>query len=104
MAETERAAAERRETEAEWMSRNFTEKVHGIANRLRRLADEVEREGRVRQTHSTVGLYPRHASAAQSVMHTLAWGVANLHADSLVIDAARADQAEAAQDAPEDPT
>lgn len=81
---------------AEWTANHYAKKVADIATGLRRLADDFERECRPHDPllsgRDGVG---RFAEATRSGFHALTWGIANLHADSLVTDAARADAAAA---------
>ena len=63
---------------------------------LRALADRVEREG-VPNTVASVDGTPRYLRAAETVNHTIVWGIANAGAHRLMNDAYHADQAEAAQ-------
>lgn len=73
------------------LSKMYTERVATIAEGLRRLADEFEREATPSGVKRADGL-PAHATAAGDALHALFWGVANLHADSLVAYAAQADR------------
>lgn len=61
---------------------------------LRRLADEISREGQPHKAASFDGT-PRFANAAHKVHHALVWGVANLGAEYIIDAAGRADHAEA---------
>ena len=71
----------------------YEQKVHTIAHQLRSMADEVEREGLFidGKTYSTLS---PHLYATERVLHTLAWGFANLGAHYLMDAAADADQIE----------
>lgn len=69
----------------------FSDKVQFIADKLRLIADEVEREASVKVDIST--MVPDHARSASEVVHKVAWGVANLHLDGLIMAAAEADRA-----------
>lgn len=80
-------------TYADYQAENFVARVAKIADGLRRMADEVERDGRVRDA-TGVGV-PRFAHAAEGVLHSVIWGFAHLHVDGLIRDAAGADVAEA---------
>jgi hypothetical protein len=73
------------------MSEQFEHKVARTANGLRVLADRVEREGRVGENIRT--MKPDHAYAAQSVIHAITWGMANLDLGGIVQCAKDADQA-----------
>ena len=72
----------------------YTERLAGVVDALRRLAVEVEREGRVREKASFDGT-PRFSSSAESALHALSWGIANLNAPRLIAAAAQADKYEA---------
>lgn len=73
-------------------SEAFSDFVRHIAERLRRLADDVEREADVKNDLSTLLL--DHARSAGEVVHKVAWGVANLRLGDLVAEAAAADRAQ----------
>lgn len=68
--------------------------VRQVAERLRRLADEVEREGLHVPDGPTPLNTPRFTAAAERALHTLTWGVTNLHATDLVGLAGTVDAAE----------
>jgi hypothetical protein len=66
----------------------YDERLADIVRRLRRLADDVEREGSPRE--SFVGWRKGrrdYVYASQRVIHEVAWGIANMHMD-LLVDAA----------------
>jgi hypothetical protein len=67
--------------------------VQRTANRLRDLAEEIERDGmRVRKTKLPDGTeVPDYGNAARDVVHAVQWGVANAHADRVVDAAVSAD-------------
>lgn len=70
---------------------SFGEKLDGIADRLRRLAEDVDRaRSGVGKPGAMVGSY---AEIAAEVQHTVLWGMANLNLDNLTIAARRADEA-----------
>lgn len=75
-------------------SRFFVKQLEGIAARLRDVADQVEREATLRETPYIDGT-PKHAIAAEQVIHAVTWGVANLNLSGLVHDAAQADALDA---------
>lgn len=83
----------------EHQTQTWMEKKAYIATQLRRLADEIER------VEPSKGLgahpYPNYAGAAYTVVHTITWGLANMHIDGLAKDAAEIDvyQAERQRDA-----
>jgi hypothetical protein len=68
----------------------YAKRVSDLAGRLRALADEVEREGRV--SESTV-YDPRteHSVAAHRIVHAIMWGLANANLDGLILAAAEVD-------------
>lgn len=60
--------------------KRFDDRVASIADGLRRMADRIEREG------NTLGVLDpalAHTWAAQRILHELAWGIPNLHAEIL---------------------
>lgn len=76
---------------AENRSHAVTNEVVGIAERLRRLANEVESQAAIKPDIRTMRL--NHVKTAAEVIHKVTWGVANLHLDALVSLAAEADSA-----------
>lgn len=67
----------------------FDGQVTSIATRLRRMADEIEREGQpTRNFTNGSDRRPDYVQAASEVIHTVTWGVANLSLDGLVTTAA----------------
>jgi hypothetical protein len=80
-------------SDAEWTREQYDEKVAEIAGRLRRLADEVEREAKARPSIlSAPDDRPDYINAAGRVINSAAWGFANLNLDSLVSRAATVHQ------------
>lgn len=75
----------------EYSAARYEQGVVDIAQRLRNLATEVEQAGKVHANDRFDGL-PRFAHSATKVLHTLAWGFANLNADSVVERAGIADR------------
>ena len=62
----------------------YADAVSRVAQQLRNIADEVEREGKVRPgTFDNDGQDDFNWSA-QQVTHTLMWGMANLNLDGLL--------------------
>lgn len=76
---------------AENRSKATTDNIHAVANQLRELAEKVDRYAEIERNIRTMEL--DHARAARDVIHTVMWGVANLHLDSVVALAAEADRA-----------
>lgn len=70
--------------------KRFEAEIVQVADQLRRIAEEVEREGR--RTTNAIGA-PRFARAARGVVHAVMWGLANAHLDGLLLKAAEADEA-----------
>ena len=70
--------------------RIYRESVAHVAQRLRDLAAEVERDG-LRISEATEG----HTLAAGRVVHSVTWGLANLNLDGLIRRAADATGARA---------
>jgi hypothetical protein len=83
-----------------WTQRIYNDKVVEVADRLRAMADDVERAA-IPHTKPGVEGTPRYTAAAAQVLHTIAWGVANADADQLVTRANLADRAEAGDLDPE---
>lgn len=69
--------------------RRFDDRVDEIASRLRRLADEVEREA---SSNNRVGM-PSYGWKASQIIHSITWGVANMNLSALVAVAAEVDAA-----------
>lgn len=61
----------------------------GIVARLRRMADDIEREAKQLDTPARV---PRYADLVGTVQNDLLWGVANLNLGSLTRHAQQADE------------
>lgn len=76
-------------TVASLAAKEYTDRLTMVVLGLRRLADEVEREGR--PAGGNVGDTPQYANAASRAFHALIWGFANLKADALIDTAGRAD-------------
>jgi hypothetical protein len=77
------------EREAKFLRERYETQLADIVTNLRRLADEVEREGRLRPVSVAEG---REAGwSAASVVHSIQWGVANLPLGGLVNAAADID-------------
>lgn len=70
--------------------RRFDGRVDEIASRLRRLADEVEREGY--SSNNRVGM-PSYGWKASQIVHAITWGVANMNLSGLVAVASEVDAA-----------
>jgi hypothetical protein len=63
----------------------FDAKIAETADRLRHMAEEVERDGRARKNFMRKpDDRPDYIYAAQRVIHTVTWGLANLNLDGLV--------------------
>lgn len=78
----------------------YNEKVDVIANRLRELADDVQREGKPRESKAN-SLYPeytRHVRANQALIHLITWGIADLNMAYLLETAVDADSIERHED------
>lgn len=69
---------------AEYSAELFERDVVKIAERLRWLADEVEREGKARPNPTRDDPTPDFSRAAERVVHAIMWGMANLSLDSIV--------------------
>lgn len=76
------------ETWPEIADRRYRDAVVTVADRLRDMADRVEREGL-----RIAGPGRSYGKAASSAIHELTWGVANANVERLVSDAADADEA-----------
>lgn len=72
-------------------SERFSNRARSTAEGLRKIADDVERRSKVKPDIRT--MIPDHAKAAEEVIHTIHWGIANLNIDGLVRAAADADRA-----------
>lgn len=70
----------------------FRAHAQSVAEDLRRLAAAVERNIDD-QSISMRDLAPDHSAVASDILHTVMWGLANLHLDGLVRKAAEADRA-----------
>lgn len=70
-------------------SRRFTENVEEVAKALESLADEVRREGRVREvSNHGAKAGQRHVYSAQQVIHAVTWKFANLNLGSILLGSA----------------
>lgn len=86
MAADPQRSAENAEAEQrmfEFGMRRYQERLDHIVADLRRMADEVEREGRVRDEALVMGT-PALIWSAQTAVHRVMWGLANLNLDLLV--------------------
>lgn len=73
---------------------SYDREVAEIAGKLRVIADEVAREGKARRNWTARGdERPDYLLGAQRIVHTVMWGVANLHLDGLVNVAAEVHRA-----------
>lgn len=73
--------------------RFYVRQVERVAQRLRDMADEVERATEPRATPYIDGS-PRYGVMAEQVIHTIVWGVANCSLDGVIHAATLADMAE----------
>lgn len=78
-----------------YMKQRFVEQVGDVANRLRSIADDIERESQ-RDDRNAVGS-PEYGWKAAHVVHAVAWGVANCSLDQLVHTASELDRIEGTQ-------
>jgi len=85
-------AASRLSDMAQHQSARFVDRAVEVADALRRLAADVERDARLQPAREAQS---QHAVVAQRIVHTVTWGVANLHLDMLVTLAGDADGAAA---------
>lgn len=72
------------------MQSGYSEQVDKISERLHRLADDVKREGKARNSTYDIGGLG-HITAAQRVLHEVTWGIANLNLNGLLSWAMEAD-------------
>lgn len=79
------------ESYTDWRDKFYRRDIDEIVSRLHRLADEVAANSLVREP-GVMGT-PPYTDAAQRVVHTVMWGVANLSLDGLITSAAAADKA-----------
>lgn len=91
---TDSQPAKRPETEEQWHAKFLTDSIDSIAVGLRTLAERVER---LRVDVPMVGGPGRatYAQIAAQVVHEITWGVANLHIERPIGEAAAADVARA---------
>lgn len=68
----------------------YIDAVGDISDRLRRLADTVDRECKALDRRDTPAAY---ATTTENILHEITWGVANLNAERLISKATRADDA-----------
>lgn len=78
-------------TQEELATARLRRNIVAMAERLRKLADEVERETGAFDRVGSQGR-PDYASVAVNVQHTVLWGVANLSLDKLTESAWWADE------------
>lgn len=84
----------RTEDVAKFHSESVNQFVRGMANRLREVADEIERETlRVSLAADPDAPNVTHVQVASDVLHEITWRVANLHTETLITRAERADLA-----------
>ena len=74
---------------AEWETRTFEEKAMQIAAGLRRMAEDIEREVSSEYRDSKTAV-----QVAESILHKIFWGTANLGCDNLVRNAGASDKAQ----------
>jgi hypothetical protein len=74
--------------------RFYERQTAGVVDRLRALADQIEREAKPYAKAGITGT-PRYLAAAEAVNHALTWGIANVGAYRLFDAAHHADEAEA---------
>lgn len=89
--EGERAGMSELRTEFDLEAQHYERRLAHLVEDLRRLADEIEREGRPRGP--SIDGTPSYGRATHQVVHTFMWGAANLHLDALIDAAARTDVA-----------
>lgn len=56
----------------EWAEKRYAEEVGAVSARLRRMADEIDRD------------LKNGMSTAERVVHVVIWGVANSHVDAVI--------------------
>jgi hypothetical protein len=76
--------------------RVIVRRIERTAQKLRQMAEEVEREVRRLPTNDA-DRRNSHAQAVANVQHTVLWGLANMNLSELVADAYEADTARAAR-------
>lgn len=86
-------AAETGRPYAEYADQNFTETVKSIAQAIREVADEFERDA-LRGAGRPTANRDRRVSAVVRAMHSLHWGLANASIERAIREAAEADHAE----------
>lgn len=87
MSDTDDRTTER--VSAEFMAR----RIRSAANRLRSLADDLERHAKDAETVGQPQRPSSYAQVASTVQHDLLWGMANMGLDGLTTDAWDADAA-----------
>jgi hypothetical protein len=91
---TEQTETKRPETVEGFHAEQLRRDIERIVARLEQLAVEVQLATRGIDKMGKPG-WGNYARVASNVHHTLAWGFANLNADSVITDAADADIARA---------
>lgn len=69
---------------AKAMADRYDKQLAKTADRLRKLADDIEREGRARRSALDDDGHPDYQSAASSVINTVMWEMANLSLPTLL--------------------
>lgn len=85
-----RTDAERAAEMAEYYEKEFAARVKHLADRLRQLADDIERKGVIPES----GLFlsaPPAADTAYEILHEITWTFANMNAIGLVTVAGNVD-------------
>lgn len=90
-------------SEQDYRIRAYERQTATMVAGLRSLADRIEREAKPHDKPGVTGT-PRYLSAAESVNHALAWGIANLGAHRLIETAYHADTAERGRETTAEPT
>ena len=77
---------------AGYQPKRYTDQLTQMCDQLRRLADEIGREGTPHSEQDSVGGTPAYAMAAERAQHALVWGLANVGLHRLTSTAAELDR------------